>query len=260
MDTQNLCTTGVKQTACAEYRRGQAQPNHRNNRSRECWICGKVGHFKADCPSRPRAVGKLTQAGAAGRASATPTKQTQKLTNSSERPAVKQAEVSKHLGSYSVASSAAVYAPGQVEGHGVHMLIDTGSAVTLVHRRLLDKVGRSASLHEVRESVVSANGQPLNVLGRCGVRFQLGGVDVIHPVLVAGDITQDCLIGIDFLSKYRCEISFAKNTLKVSGKVTALSKVNVDSVVCGRISLAETVTVLWLSRDGYVSKGEWFRG
>ena len=70
-----------------------------------------------------------------------------------------------------MASSAAVYAPGQVEGHGVHMLIDTGSAVTLVHRRLLDKVGRSASLYEVRESVVSANGQPLNVLGRCGVRF-----------------------------------------------------------------------------------------
>ena len=36
---------------------------------------------------------------------------------------------------------------------------------------------------------------------------------------------------------------FAKNTLKVSGKVTVLSKVNVDGVVCCRISLAETVTV-----------------
>ena len=86
------------------------------------------------------------------------------------------------------------------------------------------------------ESVVSANGQPLDVLGTCGVCFQLGGVDVIHPVLVAGDITQDCLVGIDFLSKYRCEISFAKD----KGSVTALSKVNVDRGVCGRISLGET--------------------
>ena len=34
-----------------------------------------------------------------------------------------------------------------------------------------------------------------------------------------------------------------KDTLKVNGKVTALSKVNVEGVVCGRISLAETVTV-----------------
>ena len=46
------------------------------------------------------------------------------------------------------------------------------------------------------ESVVSANGQPLHVLGTCGVIFQLGGVDVIHPVLVAGDITQDCLVQV----------------------------------------------------------------
>ena len=68
-------------------------------------------------------------------------------------------------------------------------------------------------------------------------------MDVIHPVLVAGDITQDCLVGIDFLSKYKCEISFMKDTPKVSGKVTTLSKVNVEGVVCGRLSLAETVTV-----------------
>ena len=34
-----------------------------------------------------------------------------------------------------------------------------------------------------------------------------------------------------------------KDTLEVSGKVTALSKVNVDGVVCGRISLGETVMV-----------------
>ena len=89
---------------------------------------------------------------------------------------------------------------------------------------------------------MSANGL-LDVLGRCEVCLQLGGVDVIHPVLVAGDITQDRLVGIGFLSKYMCEISFAKDTLKVSREITALSKVNVDSVVCRRISMAETVTV-----------------
>ena len=90
---------------------------------------------------------------------------------------------------------------------------------------------------------MSANGQPLDVIGRCGVRLQLGGLDVIHLVLVPGDIIQDCLVGIDFLLKYKCEISFTKDTLKVRGKVTDLSKVNVDSVLCGKISLAETVPV-----------------
>ena len=39
---QNLSTTGTKQTACAEYRRGQSQPNCRNNHIRECWIWSKI--------------------------------------------------------------------------------------------------------------------------------------------------------------------------------------------------------------------------
>ena len=48
--------------------------------------------------------------------------------------------MSKQLvSSNSVASSALVCAPGQVEGHKVHMLMDTGSGVTLIHRHLLDK-------------------------------------------------------------------------------------------------------------------------
>ena len=56
-----------------------------------------------------------------------------------------------------------------------------------------------------------------------------------------------------------CEISFAKDTLKVSWKIMALSKVNIDSVVCSIITLAETVTVPGC-HDGYDGKSEWFRG
>ena len=38
-----------------------------------------------------------------------------------------------------MASSVVVCAPGQVEGHKVNMVTDAGSAVTLIHRHLLDK-------------------------------------------------------------------------------------------------------------------------
>ena len=100
-------------------------------------------------PQLPRAVGKLWQAGTVGRASATPTKQTHKPTHSSEWLAVTRAEASKQLvGSYSVGSSVVVCALDQVEGHKVNMVTDTWSAVTLIHRHLLDtftlpSVGRS---------------------------------------------------------------------------------------------------------------------
>ena len=49
---------------------------------------------------------------------------------------------------------------------------------------------------KVSEPVVSANGQPLDIKGKCELEFFLGGVSVVHPVLVATDVMQDCLLGI----------------------------------------------------------------
>ena len=69
------------------------------------------------------------------------------------------------------------------------MLVDTGSAVTLVHCRVLEKAKIDFKLGKVSEPVVSANGQPLDIKGKCGFEIFLGGVSVVHPVLVAADVT-----------------------------------------------------------------------
>ena len=63
-------------------------------------------------------------------------------------------------------------------------------------------------MSEARERVISANDQPLGILGTCKVRISLGGIDTYHSVLVATDISWDCLIGIDFLAKHNCHIDF----------------------------------------------------
>ena len=68
--------------------------------------------------------------------------------------------VSKILGSYVVNEGVSVYISGWVEDVSLNMLIDTGSAVTLIHERLLDKVDRGKQLSKGRERVVLANGQP----------------------------------------------------------------------------------------------------
>ena len=39
-----------------------------------------------------------------------------------------------------------MYAPGSVNGLSVEVLVDTGSAVTLVHKRLVDCIGLEAGL------------------------------------------------------------------------------------------------------------------
>ena len=91
--------------------------------------------------------------------------------------------------------------------------------------------------------MISANGQPLEVLGTCKCRIRLGGIDAVHCVLVAADITQDCLVGVDFLSKHNCVIDFEGNSVKAGGVTVPISCKGSGRAECGRISLAETVTV-----------------
>ena len=66
--------------------------------------------------------------------------------------------------------------PGRVGGHLVGMLVDTGSAVTLVHCCVLEKAKIDFKLGMVSEPVVSANGQPIDIKGKCELEnFSLWG-------------------------------------------------------------------------------------
>ena len=56
--------------------------------------------------------------------------------------------------------------------------------------------------------MVLANGQPLDIRGRYDLLICNNEVNVVHSVLIAADVTQDCLLGIDFLGKYGCKIDF----------------------------------------------------
>ena len=98
------------------------------------------------------------------------------------------------VGIHSVSCDTAVYVPGQVGEQPVDMLVDTGSAVTLVYFCVLQNAKREFKLERVSDPVVSANGQPLDIRGKCVLEISLGGVTVSHPVLVAADVTQDCLL------------------------------------------------------------------
>ena len=132
--------------------------------------------------------------------------------------------------------------PGRVGGQPVAMLPDTGSTVTLAHYRVLQKAKRDFKLGLLSEPVVSANGQPLDIKGKCELESFLGGLTVVHPVLVAADVMQVCLLGIDFLGKHNCTIDFNRKTIKIGNEVVALKEKN--WLPKGfRISLAETVVV-----------------
>ncbi|ESO93350.1 hypothetical protein LOTGIDRAFT_161915 [Lottia gigantea] len=91
------------------------------------------------------------------------------------------------------------------------------------------------------ESVISANGETIHILGEVRLTFQLGYADIVHRVLVAPDLAQSCILGLDFLGKSKAVIDTHSRKLMIDGKTIPLRSTK-KSIVC-RVSLAETVTI-----------------
>ncbi|RMX37878.1 hypothetical protein pdam_00007029 [Pocillopora damicornis] len=105
------------------------------------------------------------------------------------------------------------------------MLFDTGLADSLVHQRVLDRSPKSFKLSFVGDPVVLANGQPLDIMGKC-------------DLLICND--RGCLLGKDFLGKHGCKIDFeAKNICKVNRRLLLFLD-GVKWFVRKKVSLTQT--------------------
>ena len=118
---------------------------------------------------------------------------------------------------------------GRVGERDVKMLIDTGAAVTLVHRKVLIGKGMSLKLKPVLTPVITASGEQLTIDGQGTAVFTLGRSVVEQDVLVMGEIAEDCLLGADFLLKHKGVIELDKAVLYLGenkGHLPRSSRVN----------------------------------
>jgi hypothetical protein len=65
--------------------------------------------------------------------------------------------------------------------------------------------------------MVSASEDPLDVLGELDVRIQLGSAKTVtHRPVVCRNITQECIIGVDFLQLHGLDVRFSTRTLETT--------------------------------------------
>ena len=62
-------------------------------------------------------------------------------------------------------------------------------------------------------SVIAATGEKLDVRGRSNVILQVGGIHTHYPVLVVWNVTQECLLGANFLENFGYIINLRERTL-----------------------------------------------
>ena len=107
---------------------------------------------------------------------------------------------------------------GVVEGWPTKMLIDSGSAVTILREDVWKAASTKLfSLDTPGPPVVVANGEALDLFGRRTVSLKITGVKVNHPCLVTSELTQECIIGVNFLLENKCIIDLCNQVLLAGG-------------------------------------------
>ena len=111
---------------------------------------------------------------------------------------------------------ASYFLKGQLAGRPARILVDTGSALTLVRTdqwQHLDAL--TPPLAEGQPRLVGVDGNPLSLRGTACTTISLGGKDFPIEVTVVDDITADVILGIDFLAAEDCLIDVGRKILSI---------------------------------------------
>ena len=152
-----------------------------------CWGCNERGHLRRNCPRWRPPPGDRQH-------------------NRSSKPQVP-------FSSSSMATEPAVSVEGFIGERPTKILVDTGSSVTILREDVWKEAVNTRSLEPPPSPVIAANREQLEIRGLSEVNLRVGDICACYPVLVAKNVTQECLLGADFLEKFGCIIDLRGRTL-----------------------------------------------
>ncbi len=123
------------------------------------------------------------------------------------------------------------------------LLIDTGTSVSIISERIVNKWSKKeqCSIASTDMEVNVANDMSLAVSGEVTVNLKLGGHLVSHKFTVT-DISNEVLLGLDFLQSENCSIDITSNSLQWRGIELPLRDTSDRQWSC-RVTVIETVLV-----------------
>ena len=126
----------------------------------------------------------------------------------------------------------------------VTLLCDSGANVSILNSSLLNTWGNSMtpSLIPVNTMLLTVTGDSKPFEGKALVQIRLGKCTFQHEFLFA-DITQDGILGIDFMIKNKCDLMISRSCLKVKGEEIPCHMSNGIQPTCCRVALVENVSI-----------------
>ena len=128
-------------------------------------------------------------------------------------------------------------AEGKVKGINIKFLVHTGSAITLISKKMYDHVSKQTTrnLIAVPFEVWLADGKDLEVSGITTIEICLGNIEVMHKVVIA-DIKAEGILGMDFLGEHDCVLNISKSEMKLKGQRVPITIKGFVAAACCRIA------------------------
>ena len=191
----------------------------------KCYECKKPGHIRRNCPLLNKRQ-----------------KQSDDRQESVKRGGKRASEPHVSIGLGSSIEECGLYIDVSIQGEKAKFLVDTGATVTLVSDTLYKKLPASVrpKLHEVNQTIMSANGTALSVHGKA--EFNIG-IDQLtyHNEAVVANLKADGILGLDFMKRNHCKVDISNEILDVNGQNKRMTVEG--SLGCYRITAAKTVSI-----------------
>ncbi|GBN23365.1 hypothetical protein AVEN_43980-1, partial [Araneus ventricosus] len=165
-----------------------------------CWKCSKKGHVQRKC---------------------------QAITSNQENSSLNRApEKGPRVSSLSGKKNG-LYLEGSICGIQCLMLVDTGASITLLRTDLAQKLKEQLIYTAPNISLKTATGEKTEIRGKLDASIECGLRKFHHRIYVA-DITDPCILGLDFLQKFNFTVDLEKNEIRTGGEEIPLFSANVQ--------------------------------
>ncbi|GBN37554.1 Retrovirus-related Pol polyprotein from transposon 297 [Araneus ventricosus] len=134
-----------------------------------------------------------------------------------------------------------LYLEGSICGIPCLMLVDTGANVTLVRTDLAQKLKGNFIYTAPNISLKTATGEKAEIHGKLDAAIECGSRKFQHKIYVA-DITDPCILGLDFLQKFNFMVDMEKNEIRTGGEESPLFSASAeDSKLCSVLAKEKTI-------------------
>jgi len=122
----------------------------------------------------------------------------------------------------------------QVADTQLHALVDTGATHSCINDKVYDLLNKDLKfplLLPDRHNLSSADGSILNVRGRVNLPLTIGNLQLYHKFNVITNLSQDMLLGLNFLKAHKASIDLSNNLLSLHDGMTQQDFLNTETEV-----------------------------